>query len=64
MIDGLNRVGIKSIIPIEYWELLSDDYGKFPNAYSLSKSTISLPLYPSLMDDDIEHIINEVNKLI
>ena len=64
MIDGLNRVGIKSIIPIEYWELLSDDYDKFPNAYSLSKSTISLPLYPSLMDDDIEYIINEVNKLI
>ena len=64
IINKLNNVGIKCIVPIEDWELLSDEYDKFPNAYSLSKSTVSIPLYPSLTEDDVNNIIYEVNKVV
>ena len=64
LINELDKAGIKCIVPIEDWELLSDEYDKFPNAYSLSKSTISIPLYPSLTDDDVNYIISKVNKVV
>ncbi len=56
IIKSLNRAGITAIIPIEDWELL----GQLPIALNLSRSTVSLPIYPSLANDDLEKIINIV----
>ena len=64
IINKLSESGIRSIIPIEDWELLSQDYKSFPISYSLSRSTVSIPLYPSLEDREINFIISQVNKLV
>lgn len=53
----LAEFGIKTIVPIEDWELLSRDEAKFPNAYQLSRSTLSLPIYPQLADAQVNEII-------
>ena len=39
-------------------------YGDIPNAEKFSKSMISLPIYHTLNDDEVEQIINSVNKTI
>jgi len=35
----------------------------FPNASKLSETTVSLPLYPWLEDDDVDYIINAVRSM-
>ena len=42
------------------WELLGFK-SNFPNALELSKKTVSLPIYPSLTDEEIEIIIKAAN---
>lgn len=59
VIDSLARKGIKAIVPVEEWELLADPKA-FPNAKRLSQSTVSLPTYPLLSDDDVSRIIDAV----
>jgi perosamine synthetase len=44
---------ITAIIPIEDWELLSAT----PNALKYSQETISIPIYPSLTNEDVNYII-------
>ena len=55
IIKSLESVGVKAIIPTEDWELLSPD---LPNAIKLSKETVSLPIYPSLSDSDLDIILS------
>jgi len=55
----LEEKGIKTIIPIEDWELLETT----PNAYNLAQSTISLPIYPLLSDNEIKKIIKEIKSI-
>jgi perosamine synthetase len=62
VIRDLSEKGIKSIIPIEDWELLGKG-NLFPNAYKLSQETISLPLYPSLSTDEINTIAGSLDKV-
>lgn len=38
--------------------------GDLPNAERLSKSMISLPIYPLLKEKEIDHVINVLNELI
>jgi perosamine synthetase len=59
IINVLGSRGIKSIVPVEDWELLGNG-DDFPNSLRLSRGTLSLPLYPSLMDRDVEMIIDGV----
>lgn len=47
LINFLKKKKINTIVPIEKWELLSKDK-KFKNALNLSKTTVSLPIYPKL----------------
>jgi len=47
---------IKAIVPIEDWELLSPT----KNAINYCKKTISLPLYPSLTDEEVNYIIKTI----
>ena len=55
-IRRLAENGIKAIVPLEDWELLgpADD---FPRAAALCRTSVSLPLYPSLTDGDFSRII-------
>lgn len=57
-IDNLENVGVKSIIPIEDWELLKPT----PNALKLAHETVSLPIYPELTNDDIDRVLSGVKK--
>lgn len=53
---------VKAIVPIEDWELLGP-IEQFPNAGSLSRSTISLPTYPLLTDAAQDLIIASCRNL-
>jgi perosamine synthetase len=59
----LIRNGIKAIVPIEDWELLGEK-NDFKNAMEMARSTVSLPIYPSLKKKEIEFTIEELNKLV
>ena len=58
IISSLERKGVKAIIPIEDWELLK----VMPNALKLTKGTVSLPLYPSLKDTEVDVILSGVKQ--
>ena len=60
IIDSLEKVGVKSIIPTEDWELLGD-VTTLPNSLQLSRKTISLPIYPSLTNNEVDMIISGIN---
>ena len=38
--------------------------GIFPNAEKIGESTITIPLYPKLSNEEIEYIIRTVNKVV
>ena len=59
--DNLLKKGVKVIIPIEDWELL-DNNSKYINAYNLTQSCLSLPIYPSLTNLEVKYIINQLNE--
>lgn len=61
MIDYLTTGGIESKIPTEDWELLGDPR-LFPNALELTKNTVSLPIYPSLSNDEVSKIIQSTKS--
>ena len=61
IIDSLDSIGVKAVIPTEDWELLGNK-DSFPNALDLTRETVSLPIYPSLTDEDIDMIITCVKK--
>ena len=56
IIKTLGNVGIKAIIPTEDWELLGEQ-SILPNALQLSRKTVSLPIYPTLTDENIDLIL-------
>lgn len=59
IIKSLEAVNVKSIVPTEDWELLGK-HDVIPNALKLSKKTVSLPIYPSLTDQDIDIILSAI----
>ena len=61
--EKLFKNKIKSIIPIEDWELL-DRGPEFKNAYKLTQETLSLPIYPSLTDKEVIKVINNLQDSI
>jgi len=61
--EKLLKEGIKTIIPIEDWELLGDG-SKYKNSYNLTQTTLSLPIYPSLKNKEVEYIIEQLHKVI
>lgn len=62
VINSLSSADIKAIIPTEDWELLGEQ-SLLPNGTYLSRNTVSLPIYPSLTDEDLQKIISQLNKL-
>lgn len=59
MIKSLENVGVKAIVPIEKWELQGQE-SNFPNAVELCNHTVSLPIYPSLKDDELDIILSGI----
>ena len=59
IIKSLESVGVKAVIPIEDWELLGK-HELFPNSLELSKKTVSLPIYPTLTDHEIDIILSAI----
>jgi len=62
IISSLESIGVHAIIPTEDWEILGDNK-LFPNSLKLTHETVSLPIYPSLTDEEVEIIITELNKI-
>lgn len=60
--DQLLKQGIKTIVPIEDWELLGDAVN-YSNSYNFTQKTLSLPIYPSLSNKDTFKVINQLNNL-
>jgi len=56
VIESLADQGVKAIIPVEDWELLGPGES-YPNALKLTKTTVSLPSYPSLTEGEARAVI-------
>jgi perosamine synthetase len=61
MIRTLREAGIAAIVPIADWELLDEDS---PRARLLARSSVSLPIYPSLSDSAVADIIRAVSPCL
>lgn len=57
--DSLAEVGISAIVPIEDWEVMGNPE-QYPRAIKLSRETLSLPIYPSLLNKNVNKIINSI----
>lgn len=62
LIQQLATASVKAIIPIEAWELLGDPT-QFPKALELAQTTVSLPLYPSLKDEEMDWILKQLEAI-
>ena len=61
IIKTLDSAGVKAIVPTEDWEILGPK-SQFPNSFKLSKETVSIPLYPSLTNSEINVILSALVK--
>lgn len=56
--------GIKTIVPIESYELLHNYIKLSPNdfqiAENIAKTTLSIPIYPALLDEEVDYIIKTI----
>lgn len=59
IIESLESAGVKAIIPTEDWELLGN-HNLLPNSLELARKTVSLPIYPTLTDQDIDNILSAI----
>lgn len=61
------KEGIAVINPLESWELLHNymhlNKNDFSNAEQITRKTISVPIYPSLTDGEIEKIKTAIDKI-
>ncbi len=63
IIRALALDGIRAIVPLESWELL-DNPENYSVAHQLTCRTVSLPIYPSLLERDARKIASIVSSLI
>ncbi len=61
--NALLESGIRSIVPVTVDELLTTNT-LVPNAADLSKKTLSIPIYPSLSDNDVNKIISVCTRAL
>lgn len=64
--DGIGvAVNFRAIHLMDYYrKKLGYQRGNFPNAEAIGDSTISLPLYPKLTDDQVDYVIDRVRKAL
>ncbi len=63
LIEQLGRDGIKAIVPVEDWELLAPAEN-FANAAAFARTSLSLPVFPSLSDADVARIVDSVGRTV
>lgn len=63
LITALHQNNITSVIPLQEWELLGSKE-EFPNAYDWTQKLVSLPIYPSLNNDQVKLIIDVVKNIL
>ena len=61
IIGKLEKNGVRAIIPLEDWELLGEKDSS-PNGLQFSRNTVSIPIYPSLKDEEVELIIKTITE--
>jgi perosamine synthetase len=61
IIESLKLIDVEAIIPTEDWELLGN-HSYFPNGTKLSQETVSIPIYPSLTNEQINIILSGLIK--
>jgi len=59
--EALLKKDIKTIIPLEDWELLGKG-SDFPNALAFTRTSLSLPVYPSLSNSQVNYIIQNIQE--
>ena len=59
IINSLQSIGVKSIIPTNEY-IVSENQSLFPNSFQFTRETVSLPIYPSLTNSDIDIILSGV----
>jgi perosamine synthetase len=62
LIERLAQHGITAISPVEERELLGPAE-HFPHAAAFANTTVSLPAFPSLQDDDVGHIVAALRSI-
>lgn len=64
--DYFKKKQIRSIIPIENYELLHNylklDRKLFLNAEKVADTTLSIPLYPALKDEEVNYIVDSIKN--
>lgn len=61
IIESLKLVGVTAVIPTEERTLL-DNSSILPNAIQLTRETVSLPIYPSLSDEEVDLILSVITN--
>ena len=61
IIESLSLSEIEAIVPTEDWELLGN-HASFPNSLKFSQETVSLPIYPSLTNEQVNTILSVLIK--
>ncbi|GAC1652087.1 MAG: DegT/DnrJ/EryC1/StrS family aminotransferase [Vulcanimicrobiaceae bacterium] len=57
LMSALEMRGVQTIVPTQSWEL---PRGTFANAMHLAETTVSLPIYPSLTQDELRTILQSL----
>ena len=64
--EHLLHEGIRTIIPIEQYELLHNylklSKDAYSNAENIASTTLSIPIYPALSDYEVQQIINAIKS--
>lgn len=67
-IKGMYKQGISTINPFKKSELLHHIYGikghNFAGAEEAVFKTVSIPIYPALIDDQVNHILQSIEKVL
>jgi perosamine synthetase len=61
MLSDLAGQGVRGIVPIADWELLGEPES-FPRAARLARSTVSLPMFPTLTPPETARVISAVQR--
>ncbi|MHB1207141.1 MAG: DegT/DnrJ/EryC1/StrS family aminotransferase [Rhodospirillaceae bacterium] len=62
LIAALAAHNIKAIVPVETWELL-DAPAAYPAAEAFTRTSVSLPIYPSLTDGELDNILGIIQDI-
>jgi len=63
LINALSMEAISATIPVQTAELVSSAK-QFPNALFWTENTVSLPIYPSLTDEEVKRVIQVVKSIL